>query len=213
MKMSQTRSNRWNRRSSDGRIASSSDSFHTTDDLAAAAASIGFDENSSGASASTSHHQKEYDHPHPQRTTNTTTTATMQHQEDATLQHGVGVGVKPIITQSSILITEEFKDRVVASSLASTVTFITLSLLILTGQGTRNIYTEEIRLVIYLHQLLFLSILFFCITHSSSLSLQGYPTGGMDWECYCNFFTQGNAGGYITYGTGDIPSIDTGCHD
>ena len=170
MKMSQTRSNRWNRRSSDGRVASSSDSFHTTDDLAAAAASIGFDENSSVASASASHRQKEYDHPQRTTTTMTNTNTTMQHK-DATLQHGGGVNVKPIINQSSILITEEFNDRVVASSLASTVTFVTLSLLILTGQGTRIIYTEDIRHVLYLHQLLFLSILFFCITHSSSLSL------------------------------------------
>lgn len=213
--MSQTRSNRWNRRSSDGRIASSSDSFHTTDDLAtAAAASIGFDANSSVASASASHHQKEYDHPQRTTTTTTNTNTTMQHK-DATLQHGGGVNVKPIINQSSILITEEFNDRVVASSLASTVTFVTLSLLILTGQGTRNIYTEDIRHMCYIciNYYFFPYFSFALPILLLSLSLQGYPTGGMDWECHCNFFTQGNAGGYITYGTGDIPTIDTSCHD
>lgn len=68
------------------------------------------------------HGQKKIEHPQSSRNT--------------ALHAGVA---KPWIIQSSILMTEEFKDRVVASSLASTVTFVTLSLLILTGQG-RIIY-------------------------------------------------------------------------
>jgi hypothetical protein len=36
---------------------------------------------------------------------------------------------------TTIHITEEFKDRIIASSLASAVTFVTLSVLICSGQG------------------------------------------------------------------------------
>jgi hypothetical protein len=116
---------RWKcHRSLDGMMMpSSSDSFPMENNIALQV------ENNDVNVNSKSHYQEHHDHPPSSRTT---TATPIWHQGGA----GVYGVMKPFIIQpSSIVITKEFKDRIVASSLASMTTFVTLSLLMLTGQG------------------------------------------------------------------------------
>ena len=175
-------------------MPSSSDSFPMENNIALQV------ENDDVNVNSKSHYQEHHDHPQSSRTT---TATPIWHQGGA----GVYGVMKPFIIQpSSIVITKEFKDRIAASSLASITTFVTLSLLMLTGQGRG--YTCMRSPMLFVH-----SIAFHCTPHHNTspfssiivfhslVSSQGYPTGGMDWKCNCCINTQGDAGGNFARGT------------
>jgi hypothetical protein len=140
MNTSQSRSNRWNRRRSlDGMTMP---------------ASLEVENNDVNVN-SMSHRQKQ--HEHPQSCRATTTTPIIRHQDSGL--YGV---MKPFILQpSSIVITKEFKDRIVASALASITTFVTLSLLMFTGQGRG--YTCMRSPMLFVH-----SIAFHCTPHHNT---------------------------------------------